>query len=91
MMDAIMDCYDKAVANGVTYGLGNGNVPTADLMVFFGMLAAADDLIVAGEYGAACDQLYCAAVMSDGLDAPPGHGVSSLNSMLLEVMAALGC
>ena len=59
------------------------------------MLDAADDLIVAGDYAGSCSQLEHAILKSGGLDAPPdfigGLSVSSLNSMLLEIMDVLGC
>lgn len=95
MMDAIMTYYDDAVANYTIWGLGGGNAPAAHLSIFRGMLDAADDLIVAGDYEAACDQLTHAIGKCDGLDAPPdfigGPGVAPLSSMIGEVMEVLGC
>jgi hypothetical protein len=95
MMDAILLYYVESVADGTIYGLGAGQAPAAHVRIFLGILDAADDLIVAGDYEAACDQLGHADDKSDGLDSPPdflgGPGVGPLNSMLGELMDVLGC
>ena len=95
LMALVMGFYAEGLADGSIYGLGNGNAQVAHERVFGNMLDAADDLIAAGDYAAACSQLEHAALKSDGMDAPPdfmgGPGVSSLNSMLIDIMVALGC
>lgn len=96
LMTLVMDFYADALADGSIYGLGGGGASAgAHIRVFGNMLDAADDLIAAGDYEGACAQLDHAVVKSDGANSPPdfigGPGVSSLNSMLLDVMSALGC
>ena len=95
MMDDLMEFFNDGVANGEICGVGNGSAPTAHLRVFASMLDSADDLIVQGDYEAACDQLDLAARKSNGMSPPPDFidcgGASTVNSMILEVMSALGC
>lgn len=95
LMQAVMDYYDAGLTDGSIYGLGSGNAHKSRVRVFGNMLDAADDLIAAGDYEGACKQLWDAVLKSDGEKPPPdfigGPGVSALNSMLLDVLEALGC
>lgn len=95
LMAALIAFFDARVADYSLYGLGNGNAPPAHLRVFEAMLDAADDLIADGDLAGACSQLAHAETKCDGLDPPPdfvgGTAVSSLHSMLLAIMEALGC
>jgi hypothetical protein len=95
MMQGVLDFYAAGIADGTIYGVGSGGAPASHIRVFGNMLDAADDLIAAGDFAGACQQLDHAVAKSDGLPQPPdfleGSGVSALNAMLLDVMNALGC
>ena len=95
LMQAVLDFYASGIADGSIYGLGSGGAPSSHIRVFGNMLDAADDLIAAGDFAGACQQLDHAVVKSDGASPPPdfiaGTSVPALNSMLLDVLAALGC
>jgi hypothetical protein len=95
LMQAVLDLYAAGIADGSIYGVGSGGAPASHVRVFGNMLDAADDLIAAGDYAGACQQLDHAVAKSDGLGQPPdflgGTGVPPLNAMLLDVMDTLGC
>jgi len=95
LMQAVLDFYAAGIADGTIYGVGSGGAPASHIRVFGNMLDAADDLIAAGDIEGACSQIDHAVAKSDGLPQPPdflgGSGVSALNSMLLDVLDALGC
>ena len=59
------------------------------------MIEAAGDLIEAGDYEAACEQLWDAYDRCDG-EFPPadfvlGSAATQLNGMIWDLMAELGC
>jgi hypothetical protein len=87
--------FDDSVALGSLDGSGPGNAAQGRLRAFGNMLDAADDLIEAGEFELACEQLWDAYDRADGFHPPPdfvvGDASEELAGMILDVIIALGC
>ena len=95
LMQDVLYFYAGCTADEVIHGLGSGGAPAAHVRIFGDMLEFADDLIAVIDYGEACAQLDYAVVKSDGLPQHPdfiaGPAVPTLNTLILDVMDALGC
>jgi len=96
LMEALLAFVDDAVASGTLTGAGP--TPTAAdgrLGAFVNMLEATQDLILAGDTAAACEQLTDAYLRVDGSTPPSdfvtGDAAAPLRTLIQALRAALGC
>ena len=91
----ILDFFDASVADGKLFGCGPGKSADGRLKALRNMIEAAGDLIAAGDYEVACQQLQDAYDRCDGEFPPPdfveGDAADDLATMILELMADLVC
>ena len=92
---SILDFIELSVDEGTLIGIGNGNSAGNRLNALINTIEAAGDLIEAGDLDDACGQLMAAYKKCDGEYRPPdfvaGSAAADLASMLLDLMASLGC
>ena len=91
----ILDFFDTSVESETLEGDGTGNSAEKRLNALRNMIEAARDLIAAGDIDAACQQLQDVYNRTDGETPPPdfvtGEAASELATMILELMAEIGC
>ncbi|MHC4525968.1 MAG: hypothetical protein ACYSU8_10625, partial [Planctomycetota bacterium] len=89
----ILDYFDTSVADGTLIGYGPGNSASKRLNALRNMIEAASDLINAGAYEQAIEQLESIAKKTDGVSKPQdfvvGDAVSDLNTMINDLIASL--
>ncbi|MBN1123504.1 MAG: choice-of-anchor D domain-containing protein [Sedimentisphaerales bacterium] len=89
----ILDYFDDSVAAGTLQGYGPGNSPKKRLHALHNMIEAASDLINAGVYDLAIEQLEAIAKKTDGVAKPQdfvvGEAVAGLNAMVEALIADL--
>jgi ELWxxDGT repeat protein len=95
LMTELIAFFDTSVAEGLVVGEGPGNSANGRLKAFGNMLDAADDLIAAGDFAGACEQLQDAYDRADGAHPPPdfigGEKRDDVAAQILDVMSALEC
>jgi hypothetical protein len=95
MVEDILAFFDGAVADGDLVGVGPGKSADNRLNALRNMISTAGDLIEAGDYAGACDQLMAALEKCDGEALPPdfaaGDAAEVLADMLVDLMTSLGC
>lgn len=95
LMAEAIGFFDDSVASELLDGSGPGNAAQGRLRAFGNMLEAADDLIEAGEFELACEQLWDAYQRADGLHPPPdfvvGEAREEIADMILDVIFTLEC
>ena len=91
----ILNFFDESVDDGSLVGEGLDNSAKNRLNALRNILETAADLIEAGDYEEACDQLLAAYKKTDGNLKPPdfvsGPSASELAIMILDLIASLGC
>jgi hypothetical protein len=94
-MAALLEFFEASAADGSLVGVGPGNSADNRVNAFRNMLNASNDLIAAGDYDGACEQLDVAFLKSDGLEPPPdfvgGANRDAIAAEILAVMDLLGC
>ncbi|MHC5200100.1 MAG: FIMAH domain-containing protein, partial [Planctomycetota bacterium] len=89
----ILDFLDASVAEGSLLGYGPGNSASKRLKALRNMIESASDLIDAGDYAHAVDQLESVAKKTDDVAKPQdfvvGEATSTLNTMINELIADL--
>jgi hypothetical protein len=89
----ILDCFDQSVSDGTLLGYGPGNSPEKRLNALRNMICAASDLINAGYYAQAIEQLESVDKKTDGATRPPdfvvGEAVPVLNQMVKDLIIDL--
>lgn len=94
-IEDILAFFDESVEIGDLEGSGPGNSGRGRLKALRNMLKAAKDLIDAGDYEAACEQLFDAYNRCDGEFPPPdfvsGEATLVLSEKILRLMDSLGC
>ena len=94
-IENIIISFDESVDDGTLVGVGTGNSADNRLNALRNMLLEAQRLIDAGDYEAACDQLYSAYKKCDGEPNPPdfveGESREELAEMITDLMQDLGC
>ncbi|MFC1793453.1 hypothetical protein ACFL3Q_07690 [Planctomycetota bacterium] len=87
--------FDTSVADSTLVGNGPGKSSDGRMSALRNMIEVAGDLIENGLYEEACEQLWDAYRKCDGEPIPPdfvaGSATPTLASMILDLMAALGC
>jgi hypothetical protein len=88
-----LDYFDASVAEGTLLGYGPGNSPSKRLKALRNMIESASDLINAGAYDQAIDQLESIAKKTDGESKPQdfvvGDPAVELNAMINNLIADL--
>lgn len=91
----ILDFFDMSVQSETLQGDGPGDSAEKRLNALRNMIEAARDLTGAGDIDAACQQLQDVYNRTDGDTPPPdfvmGEAASELATMIMELMANLGC
>lgn len=91
----ILDFFDTSVESETLEGDGTGNSAEKRLNALRNMIEAARDLIAAGDIDAACQQMQDVYNRTEGETPPPdfvtGEAASELATMILELMAEIGC
>jgi hypothetical protein len=89
----ILDYFDASVADGTLVGYGPGNSASKRLKALRNMIESASDLINAGDYAQAIDQLESIAKKTDGVSKPQdfvvGDSAAVLNTMITDLIADL--
>lgn len=89
----ILDFFDASVANGTMQGYGPGNSASKRLKALRNMIESASDLINAGDFAQAVDQLESVLKKIDGVSKPQdfavGEAVAELNAMVEALVADL--
>ena len=89
----ILDYFDASVATGTLQGYGPGNSSKNRLRALRNMIESASDLINAGAYALAIDQLEAISKKMDGVSKPQdfvvGEPVAGLNAMVEALIADL--
>jgi len=89
----ILDTFDASVANGTLLGYGPGNSASKRLNALRNMIESSGDLVNAGDYGQAIDQLESIAKKTDGASKPQdfvvGDSATVLNTMVNDLIADL--
>jgi len=89
----ILDFFDASVAQGTLQGYGPGNSAANRLKALRNMIESASDLIEAGAYDQAADQLASIAKKTDGASKPQdfavGEAVADLNAMIEALISDL--
>lgn len=89
----ILEFFDASVAAGTLQGYGPGNSPQKRLNALHNMVEAASDLINAGDYIQAIEQLEAIAKKTDGVCKPQdfvvGEAVAELNAKIIAIIADL--
>jgi hypothetical protein len=92
-IQAILSYFDASVAAGTLQGYGPGNSPNKRLNALRNMIEAASDLINAGDYILAIDQLEAISKKTDGIAKPQdfvvGEAVGELNAKIEALIADL--
>lgn len=92
-IQAILDYFDASAAAGTLQGYGPGNSPKNRLKALRNMIEAAGDLINAGAYDQAADQLCAIEKKIDGVSKPQdfavGEAVAELHTMVEALIADL--
>lgn len=89
----VLDYFDASAALGTLQGYGPGNSPNNRLKALRNMIEAAGDLINAGAYEQAADQLQAISKKTDGAAKPQdfvtGEAVAELNAKIKALIADL--
>lgn len=89
----ILDFFDTSAAQGTLQGYGPGNSAANRLKALRNMIESASDLIGAGAYDLAAEQLAAVADKTDGVAKPQdfvvGEAVAELNTMIDALIAEL--
>lgn len=89
----ILDLFDDAIAIGTIQGYGPGNSAEKRLNALRNMIESASDLIEAGAYDQAIEQLQSISRKTDGVSKPQdfavGEAVAELNAMVEALIADL--
>ena len=92
-IQGILDYFDDSVAAGTLQGYGPGNSPQKRLHALHNMIEAASDLINAGVYDLAIEQLEAISKKTDGVAKPQdfvvGEAVAELNAKIEALIADL--
>ena len=89
----ILDYFDASVADGTLVGYGPGNSASKRLKALKNMIESASDLINAGAYAQAIEQLESISKKIDGVSKPQdfavGDAAAVLNTMINDLIADL--
>ena len=87
----ILDTFDASVTNGTLVGYGPGNSASKRLNALRNMIESASDLINAGDFATAIDQLESIAKKIDGVSKPQdfavGDAAATLNTTINDLIA----
>jgi len=91
----VIALFDKAVADGMLWGVGPSSSAQDRLRELRDMLVAADGVLVRGKVAAACDQLGVVAGHTDGQSQPPdfiaGPAAPELFDAITMLRDQVGC
>ncbi len=94
-LQAMLDFFDKSVAQGRLEGEGPGKSAGKRLNALRNMIETAGDLIEEGLLADACEQLQAAYKKTDGEPKPPdfvtGDAASELAILIQDLMTNIGC